>query len=60
MNGNSEITNEARQCKMELIEITIPRIANVEVVAHNDDQRIRDLQARVDDLQSRNMKNVSP
>lgn len=43
MNGNNEITSEARQLKTELQDITIPRIANVEVISHNDEQRLRDL-----------------
>ena len=46
--------------KLELQEITIPRIANVEIVSHNDDQRLRDLQARADDLQARNVDNTNP
>jgi len=40
--------------------MTIPRITNVEATSRNDDQRMKDLEARVAELEIENQKNVSP
>ena len=60
MNGNATITDEAKQLKIELQDITIPRVANVEVAANNDQQRLSDWETKVDELDRRNTVSINP
>lgn len=60
MNGNATITDEAKQLKVELQDITIPRVANVEVASNNDEQRLKDWETKVDELDRRNTVSINP
>jgi hypothetical protein len=60
MSKNDEYVNEARQLKAELRDMYIPRVANVEVASNNDNQRLVDWQARVDELERKNSVKINP
>ena len=60
MSKNNEYVDEARQLKAELRDMYIPRVANVEVASNNDNQRLVDWQARVDELERKNSVKINP
>lgn len=60
MNDNRDLMKEGSDLRKQLIDLVIPKVAHAETRAHSNDSEIQALDAKINDLETRNKQSIKP